>query len=387
MRSFGRSSRGCKGWNSTVSAGNCISCHTRAGGAPYAGGVAFDTPLGVIHSTNITPDVQSGIGRWRLEDFKRAMHEGVAPDGRHLFPAFPYPSFSKISDADIADLYAFLRTLKAEPAPAFRNDLLFSMRWPMAVWNWLQFTPGRFVPRGDQTAEWNRGAYLVEGLLHCGECHSPRNGMMAERKERALQGGELRADAGNGAVRRWSAVDLTSGDRGLSAWSVEDLTRYLQRGVCAKAGSFGPMNEVIVNSTRYLTSDDLRAAAVYIKSLRKERPADSPPAMADGQAPGAALYKDRCAKCHGPSGRGSLFSGPPVAGSAVVQWDDPASLINVILFGPKLAPELSYGQWETMRGYADSLDDQQVAALANFLRGAWGNRGAPITAAMVAAQR
>ena len=376
-----------------AAAGNCISCHTRSGGAAYAGGVPFDTPMGVIHSTNITPDAATGIGKWSVQDFRRAMHEGVAPDGRHLFPAFPYTSFTKVSDADIDDLYAFLKSLKPERQPAFDNGAMFAMRWPMAMWNWLQFKPGRYAARADQTAEWNRGAYLVEGLLHCGACHTPRNWMLAERADQPLQGGVLEGDVGNGASRAWSAVDLRSGHGGLSGWSVEDLARYLQRGVSSKAGTFGPMNEVIVNSTRLLTPTDLRAVAVYIKSLKHEAMRAAPPAAVGGgaaaaeAAAGAALYKDRCGKCHGPSGRGSVFSGPPVAGSAVVQADDPASLINVILFGPQLAPEVSYGQWETMKAYGDVLDDAQVATLANYLRSTWGNRGAPITPAAVAKQR
>ena len=371
-----------------AAAGNCISCHTRSGGPAYAGGVPFDTPLGVIHSTNITPDPDTGLGRWGLADFRRAMHEGVAPGGRHLFPAFPYPSFTRISDADIADLYAYLKTLEAKRGSRQDNGAMFSMRWPMALWNSLQFTPGRFVPRAGRTPEWNRGAYLVEALLHCGSCHSPRNWMLAEAADRPLQGGELRADAGNGSVRSWSAVDLRTGEGGLSAWSAEDLVRYLQRGVASKAGAYGPMNEVILNSTRWLTSEDLHAVAVYIKSFRASSTGSGrTPAVMANAAAGGVIYKDRCAKCHGPSGRGNLFSGPPVAGGAVVQAEDPSSLLNVILFGPKTAPEVNYGQWETMQGYADILDDEQVAAVANFMRSSWGNRGGEVSAKRVGQQR
>lgn len=370
-----------------ATAGNCVSCHTRANGPAYAGGVAFETPMGVIYSTNITPDDETGIGRWSAEDFRRAMHEGVAPGGRRLFPAFPFTSFTKVSDADIADLYAFLRTLKRERAPEFDNGVLFSMRWPMAVWNGMQFQPGRFEPRADRTPAWNRGAYLVEGLLHCGACHSPRNWMLAERSDSPLQGGVLRADVGNGSTRTWSAVDLTSGDRGLSSWSEQDLVRYLQRGVSPKAGTFGPMNEVILNSTRFLRPDDLAAVAAYVKSIHKDPP-PAPNLVAAGEAAlGGAIYKDRCAKCHGPAGRGSLFSGPPLAGSAIVQSDDASSLINVILHGPKLAPDVSYGQWETMGDYADRLDDAQIATLINYLRGTWGNRAPSVDESHVRRQR
>jgi mono/diheme cytochrome c family protein len=369
-----------------VDAGNCYSCHTRPGQPDFSGGVAFDTPAGVIYSTNITPDVATGIGRWTLIDLRRAMQEGVAPDGRHLFPAFPYPSFTKVTDADIADIYAYLRTLRPVRRSPAANGRLFAMRWPMAAWNALFFKPSRYSPRADQTPEWNRGAYLVEGLLHCGACHSPRSRLLAEIPDRALEGGELRAEVGNGRVRPWSAVDLSSGERGLKSWSVTDLAKYLKTGVCARGGTFGPMNEVILRSTSRLTDEDLRAVAVYLKS-HPSRPSEPEPQAASANRTGEALYKDRCAKCHGPSGRGGMFSGPPVAGSAIVQSRNPASLLNVILFGPSLAKGVTYGAWETMPAYADILTDAGAAALANYLRNTWGNHGPALTAADVQKQR
>lgn len=369
-----------------VDAGNCYSCHTAPGQPDFAGGVAFETPAGLIYSTNITPDPATGIGRWTLADLRRAMHEGVAPDGRHLFPAFPYPSFTKVTDADVADIYAYLRTLPPVRRSPPDNGRLVAMRWPMAAWNAMFFTAGRYRPRPDQTTEWNRGAYLVEGLLHCGACHSPRSAFLAERPDQALQGGELRAEAGRGRVRTWSAVDLTPGDGGLKSWSPTDLAKYLKTGVCARGGTFGPMNEVILNSTSHLSDEDLRAVAVYLRSL-PTRPAEPAPSPTPANPIGEAIYRDRCAKCHGASGRGGMFSGPPVAGSAIVQARHPASLVNVILFGPTLAKGVSYGAWETMPAYADLLTDEEVAALSNSLRHQWGNRGAPLTAADVRQQR
>ena len=259
-----------------ATAGNCVSCHTRPGGAPFAGGLPFVTPLGTIYSTNITPDGPTGIGTWSAADLRRAMQHGIARDGGHLFPAFPYVSFTKVSDADINAIYAYLKTL---PAVRYRppdNGLMFAMRWPMALWNGLYLKPERFAITLARSAEWNRGAYLVEGLGHCGACHTPRNLLLAELPAEAYQGGALQAAVSKGQVRRWSAVDLTSSPRGLGAWSIADLTQYFQSGVSARAGTFGPMNEVIVNSLRQLAPEDLHAIAVYLNSLPARAYVDEP---------------------------------------------------------------------------------------------------------------
>lgn len=369
-----------------ATAGNCVSCHTRPGGAPFAGGLAFDTPLGTIYSTNITPDVQTGIGAWSAADLRRAMHEGLARDGSHLFPAFPYTSFTKVSDADVAAIYAYLRTVPAVRYTPPGNGALFSMRWPLAAWNGWFFQPGRYRADAAKSAEWNRGAYLVEGLGHCGACHTPRNWLLAEQSARAYQGGNLQSVVSKDKRRRWSAVDLTSSPQGLGPWSITDLTQYFQTGVSARAGTFGPMNEVIVNSLRLLAPEDLRAIAVYLKSLpgRSYSGETVSPQLA---SIGAPIYKARCEKCHGRSGRGGFFSGPPVAGSAVVQAGDPASLINIIIYGAETPHEISYGAWETMPSYGDVLDDAQIQALSNFMRGSWGNRASAVSVEAVRAQR
>ena len=369
-----------------AAAGNCMSCHTRPGGAPFAGGLPFNTPLGTIYSSNITPDTHTGIGAWSAADLRLAMQRGVARDGSHLFPAFPYPSFTKISDADLFALYAYLRTLPAVRYQPPENGLAFAMRWPMTLWNALFFKPGRFGISLSKSAEWNRGAYLVAGLGHCGSCHTPRNLLLAERADSAYYGGVLQSAVAQHQQRRWSAVDLTSSTRGLGPWSVGELTQYLQTGVSARAGSFGPMNEVIVNSLRLLTPQDLHAMAAYLKSLPARTYADQ---VVPGSqvSEGAPIYKARCEKCHGRSGRGGLFSGPPLAGSAVVQAEDPASLINVILYGPVIPKEISLGEWETMPAYARILNDAQIQAVGNYLRGSWGNRAGAVSSQSVAAQR
>ncbi len=370
-----------------ATAGNCISCHTRPGGIPFTGGLAFDTPFGKLYSTNITPDDDTGIGKWTADDLRRALHEGIAPDGRNLFPAFPYTAFAKVTDEDVDAIYAYLRSLKAERYTPPSNSLAFSLRWPMKLWNKLFFKPAPFAEDTTQSAEWNRGAYLVEGLGHCSACHSPRNAEMAEITARAYAGGALLDKAGDGGpIRRWSAVNLTSAKEGLGSWPLEDLAKYLKTGFSSHAGSFGPMNEVIANSLKQLTREDTHAMAVYLKSLPAQD-SNSATVTPNQAKSGEAIYKERCSSCHQSSGRGGLFTAPPVAGSAVAQADDPAALINIILYGPETSRDIATGSWETMKPFKDVLSDQEVAAVSNYLRGSWGNRGRPVSASEVSKQR
>ncbi len=372
-------------------AGNCASCHTRRGGAAYAGGVAFETPVGTIYSSNITSSIEEGIGKWTADDLRRALHEGVAANGDRLFPAFPYTSFTQMTDEDVDALYAYMRTVPADEYQPPANDFVFKLRWGMALWNALFFEPARFKPDPKQTPEWNRGAYLVGALGHCGACHTPRNRFMAEESAKAYQGSTLREYVTADKVRDWAAVNLTSSADGLKIWSVDDLTKYLHTGFSLRGGSWGPMNEVVGNSTSKLTLEDARAMATYIKSL----PVKSPPEGGETQTPvtaeqaalGQAIYHDRCEKCHGASGRGGMFSGPPLAGSAIVQSADPDSLINSVLYGAIPAEGMKLGAWETMKPYADVLSDTDIANVANYVRGSWGNTAPPVDAARVAKQR
>lgn len=359
-----------------ATAANCAACHSRPDGAPFAGGVPFVTPMGTIYSTNITPDPDIGIGGWSAADLRRALHEGIAPSGRHLFPAFPYPSFTRISDEDADAIYAYLRSLEPQRYAPPPNGLLFRQRWAMRLWNLLFFEPGRFTGDPAKPEEWNRGAYLVEGPGHCSACHTPRNAFLAERKSEAFRGG---------VVQQWSAVDL--GPEGLAAWSVEDLAKYLRQGFSAKAGTFGPMNEVIVGSLSQLSPEDVHAMAVYLKALPARQRAPGPVPSAEEIAAGQPIYKKHCESCHGGSGRGGMFSGPPLAGSAIVQSDNPASLINVILQGANVPPGVRTGSWETMKPFREALSDGEIASLANFLRGSWSNHARPVSVSEVGRQR
>lgn len=367
-------------------AANCVSCHTRPGGEPFAGGLALQTPLGAVHATNITPDPETGIGRWSLADFRRAMREGIAADGAYLFPAFPYTAYTRMSDEELADLFAWLRTLTPVRYTPPENGIAFTFRWPMALWNALSLEQGPRAPDPAQSAEWNRGEYLVNGPGHCGACHTPRNALLAEDPARALAGGTLHGEVAPGVERMWFAVDLRRVKHGLAAWTDKDFLAYFSKGYGMRGASSGPMNEVIVNSLSQLRPDDQRAIAVYLGSLEGEEYA-GPVVDASQAAEGAGLYDKHCAECHQKNGRGNFLKAPALAGNAVVQGENPASLLNLILHGPPLAEGLRYGAWEDMPAFGKKLDDAGVALLANYLRSSWGNRAAPVTVDQVAAQR
>jgi alcohol dehydrogenase (quinone), cytochrome c subunit len=344
----------------------------------------------MIYSTNITPDKETGIGAWSENDFTRALREGVRPDGRRLFPAFPYTAFTAITDEDAAAVFTYLKTLRAVRYTPPRNGFLFRQRWALLWWNALWFKPARYVQDSGHTPEWNRGAYLTNALGHCGACHTPRNGSMAEIREREYTGGRFRESRPDHPSRIWSSVNLTPSSTGIGSWSAEELAQYLKTGFSQRGGTFGPMNEVISNSTRYLSDADLRAMAVYMKSLPEN---SAKIARAPDQAQvkaGQAIYSKTCEQCHAESGRGSLFGGPRLAGSAVVQAPDAASLINVILYGPD-PPDTLLGtaapHWETMHPYNHLLSDGQVVAVCNYIRNTWGNHGDAVTLNEVARQR
>ena len=393
-----------------ATAGDCISCHTRAGGEPFSGGRPLDTPFGVIYSANITPEGTTGIGTWTEVDLKRAMHEGVAPDGTHLYPAFPYTAYTKVTDADVHAIYAYLRSLKPVRYTPPKNQMPFpfSVRALLAGWNWMHLDQGRYVPDPSRSAEWNRGAYLVQGLGHCGSCHTPRNAFGGERTSLALTGGEY-LDAivdevvdgkikpmDERTVRLWSTANLTPASGGLKAWSVDDLAAYLKTGHSPRGAAFGPMSEVVGNSTSHLSEADTRAMAVYLKSLEPAGQAPWSKASASRLRAGEVAFTAHCGDCHLPTGLGMPRSAktdasktaPPLAGSAALQSPSPATLINVILYGAHEG-KMSEESWPKMSGFelAVGLDDEDIADLATYVRASWGNQAGPVSAAAVAKQR
>jgi len=392
-----------------ATAGDCVSCHTRPDGEPFSGGLSLKTDFGTIYTPNITPDKDTGIGGWTEEQFLSAMHQGVDEDGDHLYPVFPYTSYTKVTDADVHAIFAYLKSLKPVSYSPPKNEMKFpfGIRSLMTVWNKLFFKEGRFVADSAQSPEWNRGAYLVEGLGHCGECHTPRNQLGGPRAALAMTGGTYLDEIKDavedqaivpeqGLVRPWSAVNLTSSPTGLGAWSLEEIQEYLKTGHIKRAGAFGPMTEVVHNSTKHLTDEDLHAMAVYLKGLPAKTQLSGQKIADDQIKAGEIVYTTRCGDCHLPTGLGIAPGpdvdptkvSPPLVGNPIIQAPDPASLINVILYGAHEAKQ-GEGAWPKMPGFQNEvgIDDEQIAALCNYLRSEWGNQGDPVTPAQVAKQR
>jgi len=358
-----------------VRAGDCRSCHTADGGEPFAGGRAVPTPFGVIYSTNITPDRGTGIGRYSADDFYRALHEGIDRLGRHLYPAFPYPWFTRLSRADVDAIKAYLDTLP----PVRQVDRPTQLPWPlslrmaMAGWNGLFFHPGTYRYDERHDTRWNRGAYLVEGAEHCGACHTDKNLAGAVKRDRPLQGG---------FAENVYAPNLGAGERdGLGGWSERDIVDYLRVGANAHASAAGPMAEVVEQSTRYLTDGDLQAIAVYLKSLPGPEKTAAPDAPdAHTLALGAGVYLDRCAGCHMEDGSGQPEVFPSLRANTSVQAAHADTLIAVILQGARMPVADQRPSALAMPGFADALDDASIAALVSYLRNSWGNRAAPVEA-------
>lgn len=370
-------------------AGNCASCHTSEGGLPYAGGLAFQTPFGLLYSTNITSDKTHGIGSWSFIDFYNAMKQGVRPDGAHLYPAFPYTAFAKMSDEDIAALYLYFQTVEPANTPAKDNEMRFpfGFRPLLAGWKMLFHDTATFVPDSSKSAEINRGAYLVEGPGHCGACHTPRNKLGAEREDLALTGGVYMDKVSLGGYRQWSAVNLTPDPTGLANWSAEHIAEYLKHGMNDHVVVHGPMNEVIMNSTHHLTDADLHAIALYLKQLpAKRQPSGATPGK-EVMAEGETVYTVHCGTCHLPTGLGAEGLGVSLAGNAIVQAPDPSSLINVILYGPHLPPPPFVADRTRMKMFGKRLSDVEIAAVTSYLRQSFGNDAGAVSAEQVKQQR
>ena len=360
-------------------AGDCVSCHTAPGGAPFAGGYRIDTPFGPLFAPNITPDNDTGIGRWNTNDFWRALHQGVNQRGQDMYPAMPYDFYTRISRQDSDDIFAWLRTVKPVSNKVDVNQLRFpfDQRWSMAVWRELYFSEGRFRPEASKSAQWNRGAYLVEGLGHCSACHSPRNALGGIEKDKAFTGA---------TIDGWFALNLTAElHTGLASWSAQEIAIYLKTGAApGRSTALGPMALVVKNSTSTLSDADLLAMGVYLKDL----PADSSlrqgkPVPDKTREQGAKLYLEYCAGCHQAGGRGMLNVFPPLAGNGAVVAPDPADVLKVVLLG---VPQ--QGKYVPMPPFAAVLSDEQIAQIANYVRSSWGNKAsADVTPAAVARLR
>jgi len=341
--------------------GDCYACHTKPGGEPFAGGLQIPTPFGSVTTPNITPDKRTGIGEWSEDDFYRAIHEGLGKKGEYLYPVFPFTSFTKIKRDDVSAIRAYLMSLKPVHAPQEPSHLAFpfDIRETLAVWRALYFKPGEFVPDPAKSDEINWGAYLVEGLGHCGQCHTKRNLMGATIPGDALQGA---------AVQGWFAPNITSDiTRGLGSWSQEELVSYLAHGVAPQRSvAEGPMAQVVHDSLSKLKVEDLRAIAAYLKSTSPEKLVAGPEVpLAEGAA---GVYVSNCASCHGLNGEGLKDRIPPLSKNGTVNAEGPQDIIKAILAG--LPATQSYGP---MPSFAAYLTDGDIAAVANYVRTRWGN--------------
>jgi len=367
---------------SLVVAGDCASCHTADPAKPFAGGKRIETPFGAIYAPNLTPDRGTGLGAWSDADFVRALRYGVAPDGSRYYPAFPYPNFTRLTRDDILSIRAYLATLTPFQNKAPSPDLRFplNVRAVMRVWNFVFFKPGILEPDQQRPVDWNRGRYLVEGAGHCGACHTPKNIFGADRRQRAFAGGK---------VDGWFAPRLDGAARsGLQSWSVDDIVEYLQSGRNGKSHADGLMAEVVVNSTSKMGDGDVRAIAVYLKSLPPGPPEPqlTPPPEAS-MASGKALYAHACVACHEIDGSSTPRIYPPLPGNALLQSADPSSTLRIMLDGAQTVTTPRAPNTGSMPAYAKQWSDQEIADVANYIRNSWGNAAPLVTAEQVAKAR
>lgn len=358
-------------------AGNCMGCHTVTGGASFAGGRAVDTPFGAVMAPNITPDIKTGIGHWSSADFWRAMHHGRSQDGRLLYPAFPYPSFTHVTRADSDALFAYLRSMPAVSQANLPHRLAFpyNTQAALAVWRALYFSPGELTPEPQRGADWNRGRYLVQGLGHCAACHSGRNALGGTSLNTEFAGG-LMPDA------TWYAPSLASPhEAGVQRWPREDVVRLLQTGVAPGASVSGPMAEVVFSSTQYLSATDLGAMAQYLATIPiREAEAPEPQRPEVGVLTrGAKVYGQQCASCHGEAGRGVAGLYPALAGNRAVVLATTNNVVQMIRHGGFAPTTAGNPRPFGMPPYGQALNDQEIAAVATFIRQSWGHAANPVS--------
>ncbi len=367
---------------------DCVACHSLPDKAPFAGGLEMATPLGAIHATNITPDRTHGIGTYSLADFDRAVRQGVAPGGRRLYPAMPYPSYAKLSDDDIQAMYAFfMKGVQPANQPNIPSDIPWplNMRWPIALWNGLFAPTATYAANPNQDALWNRGAYIVQGPGHCGSCHTPR-GLAFNEKALDDSGKPFLAGA---LLDGWYAPSLRQDpNSGLGRWSEPEIVQFLKTGRNQHAVVYGSMTEAFNNSTQFMADDDLAAIARYLKSLPGDPQRDGMPwqyvtADARPDAPGAHTYATRCASCHGADGKGQPEWMPPLAGATSALVKETASAINITLNGAQRVVAAGVPDAYRMPAFREQLSDQEIADVLTYVRGTWGNQGGAVDAKAV----
>jgi len=372
--------------------GDCYACHTARGGQPYAGGLEMETPFGPLYATNITPDPETGIGKWNADDFWRALHEGKSKDGSLLYPAMPYTNYTKVTRADSDAMYAYFRSLKPVRQPNRPPGLSFpyNQRELLHGWRTLYFKEGEYKDDPAQSKEWNRGAYLVEGLGHCNACHSARNMLGAVKPGDEMSGGLI-------PVQNWYAPSLTSNkETGLGTWDVKDIVDLLRTGVSARGAVYGPMSAVVQHSLQDTTLSDLNAMAVYLKS--RAQGAAGEPSVPTTVTPtaeqtsammetGKKIYDDQCAECHQAEGQGVPRVYPPLASNQSILMGFPINPIRIVLNGGYPPSTEGNPRPYGMPPFFQDLNDDQVAAVVTYIRRSWGNSAPPVSPAEVVKAR
>lgn len=362
--------------------GDCAGCHTRPGGKPLAGGLPLETPFGALVPPNITPDSETGIGNWSEADFRNMMKTGIGHNGVRLYPAMPYPAYTRMTEPDISDLWAYLTTVEPVSNKVEANQLPFPLNIRLSMWGWnlLNFSETAFTLDPSKPAEWNRGAYIVQGPGHCGTCHTPKSFLGADKDSVFLQGASLQG---------WFAPDITNdGQSGLGKWSEEDLIQYLKTGVNAHSIASGPMAEAVENSTSKMTDADLKAVAVYLKSLGTDADASQPakPDQARMTA-GEALYRDNCSACHGGDGAGAGALFPALTNNSIVAQGNSETLARLVLAGSQAVHTEHARTTPAMPSLAWRLNDQEIADVLTYVRNSWGNAAPAVSSGDVAAVR
>lgn len=369
--------------------GDCMACHSVEGKPAYSGGLAIESNLGTIYSTNITPDKEHGIGNYTEQQFSDAVRKGKLPDGTHLYPAMPYPDYAKISDEDMHALYVyFMKGVKPSSEQPAETSLSFpfSQRWGMALWNMVFTDDKAFQPIGGATAEVNRGAYIVESLGHCGSCHTPRGFGM---QEKALDSSDSTFLSG-GNLNGWEVPSL----RGIARWESQEIVDYLQTGRNDKAAVGGEMTSVVEHSTSHMSDEDLKAVAAYIKFIGgnpalvkgdEQARAATEAKLTAGKnlSEGERLYLDNCGACHFVTGKGAPKVFPELDQASIINAEDPTGLIHIILQGAQQPSTEKIASKLVMPGFASRLSDDEVAKLATFLRQGWSNKAPAVTADQV----
>jgi mono/diheme cytochrome c family protein len=359
--------------------GDCVACHTNPGaGRPFAGGRPIETPFGIVASPNITPDRETGIGSWSAQAFDDALRQGKRADGKRLYPAMPFPYYTKMSRKDVDAIRTYLSTIEPvhNQVEVNRLPFPFRIRAAMRLWDALYFDAGDFKPDASKPAQWNRGAYLVQGPGHCGACHTPKGWLGGDHDSQALQGYSLQG---------WFAPNITNDNtRGLGHWSAEDVIEYLKKGHNQYSGASGPMSEEIVHSSSRMSDADLSAIATYLKDEAGQKESEHALAANDPQMKaGKAIYQDLCAACHRQDGTGSPYLIPNLAHSTTVASREPTSLLRVVLRGAQTVATRDEPTGPSMPAFGWQLDDEQVAAVTTYLRNSWGHAASAVSSGAV----